>query len=111
MNLYTYGDSCKVDFEIQWYQDVSVWIDYVKVMDEPAYNLFNPNDFYRDRIKGQLHRLLNHGNGSRVKGYYTEEIEYSMLACLEFIQDSIILQTANPSVKKIFVILYSKNKA
>lgn len=69
---YLYFDSCKIDFEIHWYKDVSVWIDYVKIMDEPAYRLFNPNDFSRPRIKGQIQRLINHSGGDKVKGFYTE---------------------------------------
>jgi hypothetical protein len=50
-NVYYYGDSCKVDFEIQWYRDVSVWIDYVKVMDRPAYLLVHPDPVIRERAR------------------------------------------------------------
>jgi hypothetical protein len=51
MDLYVWGDSCKVDFEIQWYQDVSVWIDYVKVMDRPAYLLVHSDPVIRERAR------------------------------------------------------------
>ncbi|MBX7042390.1 MAG: hypothetical protein K1X85_05760 [Ignavibacteria bacterium] len=53
---YEYFDSCKVDFEIHWYKDVSVWIDYVKVMDEPAYLLYHPDQFIRRRLETLLKR-------------------------------------------------------
>ncbi|MBK6506013.1 MAG: hypothetical protein IPG02_10150 [Ignavibacteria bacterium] len=33
-------DLCQVDYQIFWFQEVSVWIDYVKIMDEPAKQLF-----------------------------------------------------------------------
>lgn len=95
-----YFDSCKVDFEIHWYKDVSVWIDYVKIMDEPAYHLFGPSPIYRNAIKSQIQRLINHSGGSKVKGFYTEEVEYNNIRCLQFIQDSIIPQAvSNQSVR------------
>jgi len=84
---YQYFDSCKVDFEIHWYKDVSVWIDYVKIMDEPANLLFSPNPDIRNAIKGQIQRLMNHSGGNKVKGFYTEEIDYSRLTCLKYLQD------------------------
>jgi len=97
---YEYFDSCKVDFEIHWYKDVSVWIDYIKIMDEPAYLLHNQNSDVRNALKRQIQRLLNHSGGSKVRGFYTEEIEYTNLRCLEYIQDSLIPQAvSNPSVR------------
>jgi hypothetical protein len=99
-NKIGYFDSCKVDFEIHWYRDVSFWIDYVKIMDEPAYLLFNPNKDIRNAIKRQIQRLINHSGGNRIKGFYTEEIEYTNLRCAQFIQDSIILYAvSNESVR------------
>lgn len=89
-----------VDFEIQWYGEVNVWIDYVKIMDEPAYNLFSPNPFIRNRIKGQLQKMMNRQTGNTIRGFFTEEIEYSNLTCLQFLQDSILPQViSNPYIK------------
>jgi len=96
-----YMNNCHVDVEIHWYREVSVWIDYVKIMDEPAYRLFNPNDLARQRIKGQINRLINHSNGDRVRGFYTEEIEYSNIPCLALLQDSIIPQAVSTSSAKL----------
>ncbi len=92
---YLYFDSCKVDFEIHWYKDVSVWIDYVKIMDEPANRLFSPNPDIRNAIKRQIQRLINHSGGNKVKGFYTEEVEYNNIRCLQFIQDSVIPQSVS----------------
>lgn len=77
------ADSNHVDFEIHWFGEVSVWIDYVKIMDEPAYKLFNPNFDDRDRIKGQIQKMMNRQTGNTIRGFFTEEIEYSNLTCLQ----------------------------
>ncbi|MBK6771011.1 MAG: hypothetical protein IPG78_02475 [Ignavibacteria bacterium] len=44
-------DSCHVDYQIYWFQEVSVWIDYVKIMDEPAEKLFGKDQKMRNAIK------------------------------------------------------------
>ena len=46
-----------VDYEIQWYGQVDVWIDYVKVMDNTAHDLFNPNDSRIRNYLDNLHKL------------------------------------------------------
>lgn len=94
-------NNCHVDVEIHWYREVSVWIDYVKIMDKPAYLLFSPNPDVRNAIKRQIQRLINHSNGDRVRGFYTEEIEYSNIPCLAFLQDSIIPQAVSTSSAKL----------
>ena len=38
-----YLKDCHVDYQVYWYGEVSVWIDYVKVMDEAAYMFNNPD--------------------------------------------------------------------
>ncbi|MBX7042436.1 MAG: hypothetical protein K1X85_05990, partial [Ignavibacteria bacterium] len=47
---------CEVDYQIYWYQEVSVWIDYVKIMDEPANLLDHPDQFIRRRLETLLKR-------------------------------------------------------
>lgn len=34
-------ESCKVDFKIYWYETTNLWIDYVKIEDKYAHDLFN----------------------------------------------------------------------
>ncbi len=41
--------SCQV-YQIYWFKEVSVWIDYVKIMDEPAYQFFN-HQFFGESLK------------------------------------------------------------
>ncbi len=80
-------DLCQVDYQIFWFQEVSVWIDYVKIIDEPAKQLFD-SQFLRDRIKVKVDSLLNYdGPIHNVKGFYTEETDYARLTCLNYLQD------------------------
>lgn len=77
LNLFVFGDiintgrgeefvpkpellaNCKVDYQIYWYGEVSVWIDYMKVMDEAAYMLNNPDPCKRWRFEHLLQKPLN----------------------------------------------------
>ncbi|MBK9225622.1 MAG: hypothetical protein IPL67_00805 [Ignavibacteria bacterium] len=81
-------DLCHVDYQIHWFQEVSVWIDYVKIMDEPAEKLFGKDQKLRNTIKIKVDSLLNHdGPIHNVKGFYTEETDYARLTCLNYLQD------------------------
>jgi len=81
-------DLCHVDYQIHWFQEVSLWIDYVKIMDEPAEKLFGKDQKLRNTIKIKVDSLLNHdGPIHNVKGFYTEETDYARLTCLNYLQD------------------------
>lgn len=58
-NPFEYLDDCHVDYQVYWYGEVSVWIDYVKVMDEAAYRLFHPDPCKRWRFEHLLQKPLN----------------------------------------------------
>jgi len=80
-------NSCHVDYQIYWYQEVSVWIDYVKIMDEPAEKLFGKDQKMRNTIKVKVDSLLNYdGSIHNLKGFFTEETDYSRLTCLKYLQ-------------------------
>ncbi len=51
--------NCHVDYQIYWYGEVNVWIDYVKVMDEAAYMINNPDPCKRWRFEHLLQKPLN----------------------------------------------------
>jgi len=76
--------NCHVDYEIQWYGKVDVYIDYVKVMDQGAYDLFY-NELTRKAVVTETRKLLNYGNGGAniTQGFYTEEIQYCNIECLK----------------------------
>lgn len=85
---WTNMDSCHVDYQIYWFQEVSVWIDYVKIMDEPANLLFNPDERIRKAIKDKVKSLLDYdGSIPNIKGFFTEETDYSRLTCLKYLQE------------------------
>lgn len=89
---FTHLPDCHIDYQIYWYGDVSVWIDYVKVMDQPAENLLGSGPdsrYFRERIRAKVQALLDEDTGNRMKGFYTEEIEYSNLTCFKMLQDSL----------------------
>ncbi len=96
---WTYKYECKVDFQVHWYGEVDLWIDYMKVMDEPAHNLFHPDpsirEFYQRVIIRKAKKLLNHPQGGGVRGFYTEETEYTRLRCLELINKLLRDSTNN----------------
>ena len=99
-------DLCHVDYQIHWFQEVSVWIDYVKIMDEPAEKLFGKDQKLRNTIKIKVDSLLNHdGPIHNVKGFYTEETDYARLTCLnylqDFLRDSIPGHSNDPRAKMI----------
>jgi len=88
-----YLDSCKVDYQIYWYGTVSFWIDYVKVMDESAMILFasRPNDLIiKQALKNKITRLQTNDPHGKMKGFYMEEIDYSNLACLKLLNDTLL---------------------
>jgi len=58
-------DSCKVDFQVHWYGEIDLYIDYMKVMDEPAYNLFHPDVNKRIIYRNYIKRMMNNYTNSR----------------------------------------------
>jgi hypothetical protein len=96
------GAPSGVDYEIQWYGKVDVWIDYIKVMDNTAYDLFNQNDpRIRNEIKKEVDELVNFEG---LKGFYTEEIQYSNLRCLKYIQE-IVQEASNENPNAVLLCL------
>lgn len=67
--------------------ELSVWIDYAKIIDEPAKQLFD-SQFLRQNKGQSRFALLNYdGAIHNVKGFYTEETDYARLTCLNYLQD------------------------
>ena len=102
--------NCHVDYQYYWYGSVSFYIDYVKVMDEAAQELFGnrSQDIYlKDYVlKNKIHRLQTNDQGHRMKGFYMEEVDYSNLACLKLLNDTLLPAWSNndPNYKMIGLI-------
>lgn len=94
--------SSLVDYQIYWYGNVDLWIDYVKVMDNNAHDFLGPNPLIRNAIKGELNQIKDYDN---LRGFFTEEIAYNNLRCLKALQDSLaIWSDNNPNAKLICLI-------
>lgn len=92
-----------VDYEICWYGTVDLWIDYVKVMDKTANDLMNPNDDrIRQAIIREMKQLLSFRN---LAGFYTEEVQYSNLRCLKFIQNLLQVNSNNDPRAKLVCLI------
>ena len=91
-------DQCHVDYQIYWYGTVSFYIDYVKVMDEPAQELFGtrPLDILiKNRLRDKIARLKANDIGNKIKGFYQEEIDFSNISCVKLLNDSLLPAWSN----------------
>lgn len=89
---------CHVDYQIFWYGLVNVYIDYVKVMDEAAYELMLPNDnIYkiRTRIQAKVQSIKDHDANNMLKGFYMEETGIDNITCLRYLQNYLKAQFPN----------------
>ena len=98
-----YLGDCQVDYQIYWFGTVSVWIDYVKVMDEPANKLFNTNSTQNldSTIAGKVSRLSTGDAGGRMQGFYMEEVDYSNIACLKKMNEKLALYSGGDTNYKM----------
>lgn len=101
LNPYQYLDSCHVDYQVYWYGTVNVWIDYVKIMDEAAYRLFNDDPLVggllKSRLRDKILRLKAYENnyGEFVNGFYMEEINYCNIPCLKYLNELLQVWSYN----------------
>ncbi|MEO8514289.1 MAG: hypothetical protein ABI543_12055 [Ignavibacteria bacterium] len=91
-----------VDYEIQWYGQVDVWIDYVKVMDNTAEGLIGPDPRYRNALIREMNELLNFDG---LKGFYTEEVQYCNLRCLKYVQGLLTDNSGNDPRAKLVCLI------
>jgi len=77
----------KVDYKVYWSGNIDVWLDYVRVDDEWAHYLFNPElepvtpqmKKFADRISEEINEFKDKpGFGN----YYQDEYEYNNIECI-----------------------------
>ncbi len=73
-------ESCKVDFRVYWYGQCDMWIDYVRVDNKLANDLFNGS---RDEWFQWEVDLANYNN-SPLK-FYVEEFEFNNIPCMKYV--------------------------
>jgi hypothetical protein len=97
-------NNCHVDYQIYWYGEVSMWVDYIKVMNRPAHEFLGNTQSSID-LRGAIERkaqiLFDKDAGiNRMKGFYTEEVDYAALNCMEAVNDSLAVWfDGSPKVK------------
>jgi len=89
-------NSCKVDFRVWWYDEVEMWIDYVRVDNEKADKLFkgyyegqDPNFPNRNWIRDEVEIAVNMQTAGSVRSFYVEEFEFNILPCMKYVNDKI----------------------
>ncbi len=90
-----FSTNCKVDFRVFWYGECDMWLDYVRVEDDRAYNLFNPtapkHDLYMSMINAESN--LASQNPSTALMFYTEEFEFNHIPCIKYVYDRLYQQS------------------
>lgn len=91
------GTGNKVDFKVYWYDKCDMWIDYVRVENELAYNvLSHPNTDLMNQLEYEVEdiamEMINSGDpNSPYKPYkfYIEEFEFNNLPSIGFVNKKI----------------------
>jgi len=79
-------------------------------MDEAAYRLLSPdpsvNGVVRNAIQRKVSNISTNDHGNHMKGFYLEEIDYSNLACIEFLNKTLLPSfTSNSEDYKVIPLL------
>ncbi|MBX7042017.1 MAG: hypothetical protein K1X85_03850, partial [Ignavibacteria bacterium] len=91
----SFGDlKCRVDFKVFWYDKCDMWIDRIRVEDEPAHRFLTQKstdyeDWIRDEVRDIVMAEINSGNESPYK-FYIEEFEMNHLPCIGYLNRKII---------------------
>ena len=91
----SFGDTqCKVDFKVFWYDKCDMWIDRIRVENQPAHimmTLQSPTveEWIRAEVEDIAMAEVNNGNTSPYK-FYIEEFEMSHLPCIAYLNKKII---------------------
>lgn len=83
-------DSIKTDFRVYWYGLCDMWIDYVRVENLPAHDLFKQNNIWDNQIKEETDfALTGYASSGIPNNFYMEEFEFNTVPCIKYV-DSII---------------------
>ncbi len=100
-------DSSKVDFRIYWNGEVGVYLDYVRVEDEWAHYLFNP-DLDRDKKFDFINKINEEvdafASQSKIRYFYMDECPINSFPCIAEVNRLIKKRSGNSNTG-IFAIL------
>jgi hypothetical protein len=80
----------QTDFRVYWYGQCDMWIDYVRVENEPAHLLLKGlrDDWIRDEVS-QLALYTSTNAGYVPNHFYQEEMEFNCIPCIGYINQII----------------------
>ncbi len=89
-----WNEDCKVDFRVYWYGLCDMWIDYVRVDNEIAHDLFNKDTSntnykrYQNWLKWEAHDIATLFPNAAYR-FYIEEFEFNQIPCMEYVSRKI----------------------
>jgi len=83
------GVPVSTDFRVYWYGQCDMWIDYVKVENQPAHELFKGQ--WDQHIKEETDLALENYNSSNPipNNFYIEEFEFNIVSAMKYVNDII----------------------
>lgn len=93
----------KADIQVYWYGNCDMWIDYVRVDNDVADQLLNPNNpLYPSRqqwLQWEAQDIACHLNGAASYRFYIELFEFNNIPCMSYVSrklDSIVNANCPP---------------
>lgn len=83
-------ERCKVDFSVKWQRECDMWIDYVRVENQTAKDLFKgayeqPQQAWFDWEVKEIAEAF----GENAWKFYIEEFEFNQLPCMKYVNEKI----------------------
>jgi hypothetical protein len=83
----------KADIQVYWYGNCDMWLDYVRVDNDIADMLLNPNNQYYARSQQWIHDEANYiaCYGDAPLKYYSEIVEFNNIPCIGYVNKKLNL--------------------
>ena len=108
-NANLWDDTGKVDFRVFWYGQCNMWIDYVRVENQIAYDLFKHN-YDNTWLDWEINQIAS-PNADNIDRFYIEEFEFNQIPCMKYVSDYIKSVNSNFSLMfDINIPTYSVHK-
>lgn len=88
------SDVCKADFAVFWYDECDMWLDYIRVDNDVAHNLFStdPNNLIHQEYETYITEeteLACRDPHSNPMFMYVEEFEFNNIPCFAYVNNRI----------------------
>lgn len=97
------ADSCKFDIQVYWYAECELWIDYVRVENNLAADLFN-HVYDNTWIKWEADEIATLDN---TYNFYTDESEYNFMPAIQYLNEEIHKYKPTLSINSLINITYN----